>query len=223
MDSEPDDDTASETPTLVWQPLKPPDSNLYTWLRTADRRFARNLGRFLKEGGIIASEWSALRALYRPQNFSALELTAALGMSKGGGSKLLKRLVRKGLAVKQQSKYDRRYRSVCLTPQARKLVVFLAQLETAADREFYRSLGGTRRYRLAQWMKTLLESSRGQHMDRWIATKLDQSSYPAIDPDVNTKAAAKAQADYDKMTEYLQQVQYAAATGGKFPPYPDFD
>src|SRR5882757_9955079 len=137
MDTEWNEVEARPEPPLVWEPIKPRQSHLYHWVRDADRRFARSFDRLLREIGIIASEWAALRELYRPQRWSPVELGAAIGMSKGGGSKLVSRLVAKGFAVKDSNESDRRFRAVGLTRLGRELIVFLAPIEKDIDREFF--------------------------------------------------------------------------------------
>src|ERR1700733_1859073 len=110
---------AAEGPVVVWEPVEPASSRCYHWIRDAERRFAKNWSRLLKECGIIASEWAALRLLYGPHWWSPVEWGKALGMSKGGASKLVSRLVNKGLVDKRKSDSDKRFRSVGLTQQGR--------------------------------------------------------------------------------------------------------
>jgi DNA-binding MarR family transcriptional regulator len=77
-----------------------------------------------------------------------VELGKAIGMSKGGASKLVSRLVKKGLVDKRKTESDRRFRSVGLTRQGRQFVVRLAPHEKAMDRRFFGPLGNTGRFRL---------------------------------------------------------------------------
>jgi hypothetical protein len=142
---------------------------------------------------------------------SPVELGAAIGMSKGGASKLVSRLVAKGLAIKETLEFDRRFRSVGLTKQGRQLVVFLASIEKDADREFFGPLGNGRRFRLTEWMKRLLDNGRIQHMNRWVSMQLRQRQFPQIDPGARAKAAAKAQAEADELWEYCKRSAERAA------------
>ena len=213
MDFEWIEDDFGATPPVVWETIKPAQSHLYTWLRKADRRFTRNFGRLLRETKLIASEWAALRELYKPASSSPVELGVVIGMSKGGASKLISRLVKKGLVFKQKADFDRRFRSVYLTRQGRELVAFMAPLERAADREFFGPLGNTRRHRLTEWMKTLLSGSRIQHMSQWASTQLKQHNFPKVDADAHAKAVVKAQAEADALWEKFKRLGEALAMG----------
>src|SRR6201991_2954397 len=137
MDTEWADDEWASEPRVILEPIRPARSHLNYWVRQTHQRFAKNFGQQLKEAGIIASEWAALRELYRPQRCSPVVLGQAIGMSMGGASKLVSRLVAKGLAVKETLDFDRRFRSVGLTKQGKGLVVFLASIEKDSDREFF--------------------------------------------------------------------------------------
>ena len=209
-------------PPVVWETLKPAQSHLYTWVRKADRRFAQSFGRLLREIRLIDSEWAALRELYKPRSSSPVELSVAIGMSKGGASKLIGRLVKKGLVAKLTADFDRRFRSVYLTRQGRELVAFLAPLERAADREFFGPMGNNRRYRLMEWMKALLNGARSQHMGQWVSTQLTQNTFPKLDADAHAKDLAKAEAEADALSEYCKRVAEAAALGTTPPSWESF-
>jgi len=219
MDTDRTDNTEPHQPQApVWHPLHPPQSHLYHWVRATDRRFTRSFARLLRKSNVIASEWAALRELYRPQCWSPIALAKAIGMSKGGGSKLISRLVAKGLAFKETPKFDRRFRSVGLTRHGRELVVFMAVIEKAADREFFEPLGNNRRYWIVQWIKRALAAGRHQHMEQWVLTQLEKNKFPQVDPEADAKAIAEAQAKADELWEYCKRVAAAAAYG--LPPEP---
>lgn len=221
MDTEWTDNTEPHQPQVpLWHPIHPPASHLYNWVRTTDRRFARSFARLLRKSNVIASEWAALRELYRPQCWSPIALAQAIGMSKGGGSKLISRLVAKGLAFKDTPKFDRRFRSVGLTRQGRDLVVFMAALEKAADRKFFEPLGNNRRYWMVQWMKRAQETSRRQRMEQWVSTQLEINTFPQPSLEARAKAIAAAQAEADELWEYCKRVAKAVAEGRTPEPSP---
>lgn len=214
MDTEWTDSYTTQYPwPPAWEPITPAQSHLYTWVRSTDRRFAKSFARLLRESKIIASEWAALRELYRPQCWSPVELGKAIGMSKGGASKLVTRLVAKGLAFKETPEFDRRFRSVGLTRQGRDLVTFMAPIEKAADREFFKPLGNNRRFWMNRWMKRVLRADRRQHMEQWVSTRLQESTFIQADAEAHARAMARAQAEADELWEYCKQVARAAAYG----------
>jgi len=221
MDDEWADDDRADEQRMVWEPIRPTSSNLSYWLRGADRSFTRSFSRLLQKAGIIASEWTALRALYRPQCWSPVELGTAIGMSKGGASKLVSRLVAKGLAIKRKHESDRRFTSVGLTRQGRELVVFLAAIEKDIERQYFGPLGNGGRFRLAQYMQHLLRSNPSRRMDQWAATQLQTIDFQPFTPEARARAADKARMAADEFWEYCRQVTAAAAAGNELPPLPE--
>lgn len=212
---------AGERP-VVWEPIRPAKSNLNYWVRSADQRFAQNFGRLLKETGLIASEWVALRELYRPQRWSPVALGQAIGMSKGGGSKLVSRLVAKGLAVKDISVFDRRFRAVGLTQRGRDLVVFLAALEKDTDREFFGSLGNERRFRLTRYMTRLLDSGPSRNLPQWVRIQLKKGEFQQFIPLAKSKRVGRDAQRADALWAYCEQVAMANALGRPAPPKPEW-
>ncbi len=199
------EDEVTEELAPVWEPIRPARSHLSYWVRRTDRRFSKSMDRFLSEVGIIASEWAALRELYRPGRLSPVGLGLAIGMSKGGASKLVSRLVAKGLVIKEPSEFDRRFRAVGLTKQGKALVVFMASIEKDADREFFSPLGNGRRFRLTEWMTRLLDARRIEQVTRWTAMQLKQRAFSRVEPE------AQVDADADALWEYCKRVAERAA------------
>lgn len=207
-------------PRLVWEPIKPRRTHLNAWVRDAHQRFAKNFGRLLKATGLIASEWAALRELYRPQRWSPVALGQTIGMSKGGASKLVNRLVKKGLAVKDSQESDRRFRSVGLTQRGRELVVFLAAIEKDTDREFFGPLGNCRRFRLTLYTQQLLDFTR--HLPRWIEGQLKRSEFQQFAPTVRATTAATGRTQADEFWAYCQSMLEANALGKPAPVMSDW-
>ena len=219
MDTERAEEIASEDSAPVWEPIATTASHLSYWVTRTERGFKKHFARVLAECGIIASEWAALRALYQPQRQSPMELGRVLDMSRGGASKLVTRLVKKGLVSKLTAKFDRRFRSIGLTRQGRDFVVRLATLEKEADREFSRPFGNGRRFLLIQWMTRATDTQHSQRMRQWVSGKLKQEGLTRVDPDAQAKAQAKAQAEADEFWDYIKRVGEAAAYG-RPPPSP---
>jgi DNA-binding MarR family transcriptional regulator len=160
-------------PRQTWQNIHSPQSHINYWLQLADTRFCAKFGRELKKWGLIASEWAALRELYRPTPLSPLDVGRALGMSKGGASKLIDRLVEKCLVEKRTSTFDRRHRAVSLTPHGRAIVPLLALSEVTAHRQFFRPLRTKARQRLMQALRRTLGAEEKHYMDQWISIRGD--------------------------------------------------
>jgi len=222
MDIAEDQEIETGEPVVIWKPVEPPGSRCCHWVRNADRRFTKNWSRLLTKCGIIPSEWAALRQLYGPQWWSPVELGRVLGMSKGGASKLVSRLVKKGLVDKLTNDSDRRFRSVGLTQQGREFVVRMVPFEKGADREFYRPIGNTRRFRLTVWMKRMLAAGHLEHLHQWMSEQLGQPGVVRVDPGARARAEAEAQAKADAFWAYCKSVGEAAAYGRPPPPEPSW-
>ena len=78
------------------------------------------------------------------------QLAEKLGLTRGAISKLVERIVQKGLARRELGNDDRRFQTVTLLPAGRKLVPVLARLADQNDDEFFGSLPPTDRKRLAR-------------------------------------------------------------------------
>jgi DNA-binding MarR family transcriptional regulator len=153
----------------VWLPIYAPQAQLSYWLRLAATRYSERFERELKCCEIIASEWAAIRELYRPGRLSPSDVARAIGMTKGGTSKLIDRLVEKGLVEKRIGQFDRRFRTVELTKYGQYLVKSLAISEARVDRRFFRRLRLISRCRLMNGLKRTLRAETKKYMDEWIS------------------------------------------------------
>jgi DNA-binding MarR family transcriptional regulator len=149
----------------TWEPITQAQSLCSYWLKRAERRVSTSFARKLKAFGIIASEWEALRQLYGPVRRSPVEIARALGMTKGGGSKLVDRLVKKGLARKAVGEFDRRFRTVELTERAEGLVPNLARLAAQVDIDLFGNL--RRPYRLLRVLERVVRTPPKDRVDIW--------------------------------------------------------
>jgi DNA-binding MarR family transcriptional regulator len=156
-----------------WPPIGAPQQHVSYWVRLAGTRFSENLAKMLEEWRLLPSEWAVLRELYGPGRRSPVELAKVIGMSKGGMSKLIDRLVKKELVRKDVSKFDRRVRAVGLTAYGKDWVESIASLEKDLDREFFGKLRGGGRYRLTEYLKRILTARQRKHMEEWVFLQSD--------------------------------------------------
>jgi DNA-binding MarR family transcriptional regulator len=152
-----------------WTQINSPQTQINYWMDLAVTRFAVKVKPRMRACNLIASEWATLRALYRPNRLSPMDIANAIGMSKGGASKLVDRLVKKGLVRKEIGEYDGRTRTVELTREGKKLVPRMALFDDAADRRFYRLLRPTGRRGLLRALKRALGVEHKAYMDQWIS------------------------------------------------------
>jgi DNA-binding MarR family transcriptional regulator len=208
VDSE--DEYAQAGPS--WTPIEAPESRVNHWVRRAQVCFSKNFARILKEAQLIASEWAVLQELYGPGRRSTVELGQVMGMSKGGMSKLIDRLVRKGYVEKAVQKFDHRFRGVWLTKHGRTCVPLIASKEKSADRAFFGPLRGGGRYRLTQSLKRVLATRHRIFMQEW-ASLHGMLNLPQLHDEPGNSKADTEWADTEALWNYCKQVQLAAALG----------
>jgi DNA-binding MarR family transcriptional regulator len=183
---------ACQPPRAIARPIFEARLLCSYWLKRADRRFATSLARELRDRGIIASEWAALREMYRPNRSSPVALATAIGMTKGGASKLLDRLVRKGLARKEVSEFDRRYRPATLTERGQKLVTYLAIHDVSIERELLPK--DSQRSSLIRALKHIVFAPSKEPVDPWHPAQHRRSpaTSPFYSPDMAPPPSAVA-------------------------------
>jgi DNA-binding MarR family transcriptional regulator len=203
----------SETEPLI----AAPEAHVSYWVKRADVRFSKSLAKILEQSQLIASEWAVVRELYGPTNWAPVELGRMMGMSKGGMSKLITRLVKKGYVTKKRNATDHRFRNVRLTKVARLRVPLIAAMEKSVDRKFFGPLKGNGRYRLTKSLERILTHSRKMHMAEWVSLhcKLD---LPELDDTEPEKPAVDT--ELEEFTRYIEDVSKAAAYGLPPPPNP---
>ena len=93
---------------------------------------------------------------------------------EGGASKLVSRLVKKGLVRKTVGRLDRRFRAVGLTKLGKGLVPHPALLEGVIDRRFFGKLPRSMRHRFLEALK--LVACRKMRMWRRVPTRWDAAT-----------------------------------------------
>jgi DNA-binding MarR family transcriptional regulator len=108
------------------------------WMRLVSNHVSYSFARKLETSGVTVAEWVLLREMYGgDQTTAPSEVAGLTGLTRGAVSKLISRLLEKGLVTRKESSSDRRYQDVALTPPAVALVPKLAKLADENDREFF--------------------------------------------------------------------------------------
>jgi MarR family transcriptional regulator, transcriptional regulator for hemolysin len=116
-------------------PLK---AHLGFWLRLVSNQVSHAFARKLEATGVTVAEWVVLREMSGGDATTSPSAVAELtGLTRGAVSKLVERLLRKGLVTRRESRRDRRYQEVELTPAAVALVPKLAELADANDEAYF--------------------------------------------------------------------------------------
>jgi DNA-binding MarR family transcriptional regulator len=128
------------------------------WMRLISNNVSHAFARKLEASGVTVAEWVILREMYSGDDFSSPSVIAELtGLTRGAVSKLISRLLEKGLVSRKESAGDRRYQDVELTVKAKMLVPKLAGLADQNDEEFFSSLSKAERGQLKELLKKLAD------------------------------------------------------------------
>lgn len=132
------------------------EDHLGYWLRFVSNHVSHAFQAKVESLGVTVAEWVALRELFGAGEVAPSELAERLGMSRGAISKLVDRLIAKGLVERGEEGSDRRYRSARITASGRKLVPRLARLADANDAEFFGHLDPESRRQLAETLREIV-------------------------------------------------------------------
>lgn len=134
-------------------------SHIGFWMRLVSNSVSQAFAAKLEQTGVTVAEWVVLREMYGEAGITTPSQVAELThLTRGAVSKLLERLLQKGLMTRTESKEDRRYQDIQLTAAGRKLVPQLAALADQNDEEFFSSLSANERAQLTRILKKLAEA-----------------------------------------------------------------
>ena len=128
------------------------------WLRFVSNHVSHAFARKLLLSGVTVAEWVVMREMLDEGETSPGVVAERIGMTRGGVSKLVDRLVGKGLVTRQERSDDRRFQSIALTAAGRRLLPRLAALADQNDEEFFHPLSARERAALVAAMKRLVEA-----------------------------------------------------------------
>lgn len=128
------------------------------WLRVVSNHVSYAFALKLESSEVTVAEWVVLREMYgsREGTTSPSAVADLTGLTRGAVSKLISRLLEKGLVTRRESATDRRYQDIALTKAAIALVPKLAKLADENDREFFSALSRTERENLKEILKRIV-------------------------------------------------------------------
>ncbi len=136
--------------------VNPLTAHLGYWLRFVSNHVSYAFRRKLEAEGVTVAEWVVLRELLCTGQTVPSAVADRLGMTRGAISKLVDRLVEKGLVERTASETDRRSHWIALTPAGSALVPRLAQLADENDAEFFGHLDAEQRGQLLEILQELV-------------------------------------------------------------------
>jgi DNA-binding MarR family transcriptional regulator len=147
--------TQSKEPAVTVSDLK---KHVGFWLRFVSNHVSHSFARKLQKSGVTVAEWVILREMFDDDEIVPSAIAERIGMTRGGVSKLVDRLVGKGFITRRERSDDRRFQSVALTAAGRRLVPQLAALADQNDEEFFHPLSIRERAALIATMKKLVQA-----------------------------------------------------------------
>jgi DNA-binding MarR family transcriptional regulator len=133
-------------------------SHIGFWMRRVSNHVSHSFARKLEGAGVTVAEWVGLREMYGGDDTTSPSVVATLtGLSRGAVSKLIDRLLHKGLVTRKASAGDRRYQDLQLTPAAVALVPKLATLADDNDTALFRVLSASERKLLLALLQKIAE------------------------------------------------------------------
>ena len=149
----------AKAPDLTVSDLK---KHIGFWLRFVSNHVSHAFARKLLASGVTVAEWVVMREILDDEETSPGVLAERIGMTRGGVSKLVDRLVSKKLITRRERSDDRRFQSIALTAAGRRLTPQLAVLADRNDEEFFDPLLAAERAALIATMKKLVQAHRLQ-------------------------------------------------------------
>ena len=127
-------------------------------LRVVSNAVSHSFARKLQASDVTVAEWVILREMYSGDETTSPSVVAELtGLTRGAVSKLIDRLLHKGLVTRTESSGDRRYQEIKLTSDAIKLVPKLAGIADENDESFFSRLSPPEREALKNTLMKLAE------------------------------------------------------------------
>lgn len=139
-------------------------SHIGFWLRFVSNHVSQAFARKLELSGATVAEWVVLREMYGESQSSPGAIADRIGMTRGGVTKLIDRLLAKGLVTRHESAGDRRYQEIALTAAGRRLIPSLAALADQNDEEFLNPLSKKERGTLLTTLQKLVEAHELQKL-----------------------------------------------------------
>src|ERR1700742_2574379 len=104
------------------QAASPLEAHVGYWLRFVSNHVSQAFAQKIEARDVTVAEWVLMRELFDSPSRPPSEIANAIGMTRGGITKLADRLIEKSLVTRTTDKSDRRWQSLALTPSGRALV-----------------------------------------------------------------------------------------------------
>jgi DNA-binding MarR family transcriptional regulator len=138
------------------------EDQLGYWLRALSNLVSEGFAERLQKHDVSVPQWVVLRCLFDMENAPLNELASTIGVDNGALSRMIERLVQKGLIVRETDPTNRRTVRLRLTDTGQQLVPVLAMEADENDESFFGVVSAAERRQLMETVRTLL-TKNGWH------------------------------------------------------------
>ena len=135
------------------------EDHLGYWLRLLSNEVSQAFAARVEKHGVSVANWVVLRVLYDHEALALKEIVAQVGVDQGSVSRMVDRLLERGLVERVVHAKDRRAVRVSLTREGRQLVPRLAHEARENERIFFASLPTRKRGEFLATIQGLLEAN----------------------------------------------------------------
>lgn len=135
--------------------ISAPEDHVGYWLRNVSNNVAFYFSVKLEASKVTVAEWIILRSMYTTGRTSPWVIAEKTGLTRGAISKLMARLLKKGLVTREESTKDHRFQEIKLTVKGEKLVPHLARIADENDGYFFGNLSLEKRNDLIKLLKAI--------------------------------------------------------------------
>ncbi|WP_042372822.1 MarR family winged helix-turn-helix transcriptional regulator [Streptacidiphilus neutrinimicus] len=126
------------------------------WLRRLSDEVHGRFERQLAEHGVTVAQWAVLITVYRGDATTTREVSRYVDIDVGAVSRLVDRLIAKGLISREPDPHSKRILRLTLTDQGRELAPRLAEIADRNDAHFFAALTPDQRRQLEHWIRDLV-------------------------------------------------------------------
>lgn len=126
------------------------------WLRRLSDEVHGRFESQLAEHGVTVAQWAVLITVHRGDATTTREVSRYVDIDVGAVSRLVDRLIAKGLISREPDPDSKRILRLTLTGQGRDLAPRLAEIADRNDAHFFASLTPDQRLQLEVWIRDLI-------------------------------------------------------------------
>jgi DNA-binding MarR family transcriptional regulator len=144
---------------MTSEPISQLEDHTGYWLRCLSNFVSGNFALRLEGQGVTVAQWVVLRALYGREPMALMTAAGEVGVDASTLSRMVERLVQKGLVERVTDPADRRGVKLSLSDAGAAMVPELARLADDNDAQFFKSLSDEQRRLFLKLIHQLLDAN----------------------------------------------------------------